>query len=176
MSKWERMMVFYGSHHRSKVNVIVHIIGVPIIVTGVVIPLALVKIGVPGLSVTLAWLAALALVEFYFSLDRGFALGSVLLFGAVLVVAHGVAERSTSQALAIAAACFVGGYALQFVAHGVEGKKPALFDNLLLAQITAPLFIVAEVYKLLGLRRDLFARVDAEIERLESSNGAVPAA
>ncbi len=169
MTRWERMMVFYGSHHRSRLNVLAHVFGVPTILTGAMVPLALVQITLPGLTLTLAWIAAVALGETYFRLDRGFAIGALVMLAGVMVAAHAVAALPTAAALGWAAGLFLGGYTLQFVTHGIEGKKPALFDNLFLAQVTAPLFVVAEVYKLLGLRRDLFARVEAEIARLETA-------
>ncbi len=169
MTRWEKMMVFYGSHHRSPLNVAAHVVGVPIILTGALIPLALIEVGLPGLRLTGAWIAAIALGETYFKLDRGFAYGSVVLLGGALAGAHSAAALPPSRALAIAAWCFFGGYVLQFIAHGVEGKRPALFENALMAQVTAPLFVVAEIYKLLGLRRDVFERVESEIRRRESA-------
>lgn len=178
MTQWERMMVFYGSHHRSRANVIAHVIGVPIILTGAMVPLALVEVGLPGLTITLAWIAAIALAETYFRLDRVFAIGSLVMFAGALLAAHTIAgSHPPGTALGWGLGLFLGGYTLQFVAHGVEGKKPALFENLLLAQVTAPLFVVAEVYKMLGFRRELFARVEAEIERLDSAaaGGSPPA-
>lgn len=176
MTQWERMMVFYGSHHRSRTNVIAHLIGVPIILTGAMVPLALIEVGLPGLRITLAWIGAIALAETYFRLDRVFAIGSLVLFAGALLVCHAIAgSHPTGAALGWALALFLGGYTVQFVAHGIEGKKPALFENLLLAQITAPLFVVAEVMKVLGFRRELFARVEAEIERLDGvTSGSSP--
>ena len=70
MTRWEQMMVFYGSHHRSRVNVIAHLFGVPIILTGALVPLALIQVSLPGLSLTLAWIAAVALGETYFRLEK----------------------------------------------------------------------------------------------------------
>lgn len=173
MTQWEKMMVFYGSHHRSRANIVAHILGVPIILTGAMVPLALVEVGLPGLRITLAWVAAIGLAETYFRFDRIFAIGSLVMFGAVLLACHAIAgSHSTGAALGWGLGLFLGGYTAQFVAHGVEGKKPALFENLFLAQVTAPLFVVAEVYKLLGFRRELFARVEAEIERLEGGAAA----
>ncbi|MBK7972707.1 MAG: DUF962 domain-containing protein [Deltaproteobacteria bacterium] len=48
MTQWEKMMVFYGSHHRSRANIVAHILGVPIILTGAMVPLALVEVGLRG--------------------------------------------------------------------------------------------------------------------------------
>ena len=172
-----------ASHKGYGLGLVAHILGVPIILTGAMVPLALVEVGLPGLRITLAWVAAIGLAETYFRLDRIFAIGSLVMFGAVLLACHAIAgSHSTGAALGWGLGLFLGGYTAQFVAHGVEGKKPALFENLFLGQVTAaglvlligiaPLFVVAEVYKLLGFRRELFARVEAEIERLEGGAAA----
>lgn len=57
---------------------------------------------------------------------------------------------------AVFAAAFVGGWAAQLVGHAIEGRRPALADNVL--QIfNAPLFLTAEVLVALGFRSDLRA-------------------
>jgi uncharacterized membrane protein YGL010W len=47
---------------------------------------------------------------------------------------------------------FVGGWVFQLVGHVFEGKRPALVDNLFQALI-GPMFLMAEVFVWLGLRR-----------------------
>ena len=44
------------------------------------------------------------------------------------------------------------------VAFGVEGRKPALRDNLFQIFV-APIFLLAEIFFVLGLKRDLRGRV-----------------
>ena len=58
------------------------------------------------------------------------------------------------RALWVAAALFVFGWALQFLGHHFEGKRPALLDNLFQAFV-GPMFLVAEVMVMNGYRRDL---------------------
>jgi uncharacterized membrane protein YGL010W len=51
-------------------------------------------------------------------------------------------------------------YITQFVGHGVfERRKPALFDSLDQAFITAPLFVLLEILFPLGYRPELYKRV-----------------
>ncbi len=52
------------------------------------------------------------------------------------------------------AALFVVGWALQFLGHHYEGKRPALIDNLFQGFI-GPMFLMAEVMVVNGYRRDL---------------------
>ena len=51
-------------------------------------------------------------------------------------------------------ATFLGGWAVQLVGHVIEGRRPALTDNLLQV-FNAPLFLTAEVLWFLGFRQDL---------------------
>ena len=72
----------------------------------------------------------------------------------------------------IAAACFFGGYAAQFVGHAVEKSMPVLVKHPIQANLAAPFFTVVELFKLTGLRADLFDAVQAEIRsRRESQAG-----
>ncbi|HMG60515.1 MAG TPA: Mpo1-like protein, partial [Burkholderiales bacterium] len=54
---------------------------------------------------------------------------------------------------------FVGGWIFQLVGHGFEGRKPALADNLFQIFI-APVFLVAEVFFALGLKRDVLKKIE----------------
>jgi uncharacterized membrane protein YGL010W len=62
-------------------------------------------------------------------------------------------------------ALFVGGWALQFLGHHYEGKRPALIDNLFQGFI-GPMFLVAEALVATGRRPDLarlMAHTDAPV-------------
>ena len=63
----------------------------------------------------------------------------------------------------IAAACFVGGYIAQFVGHAIERSMPVLVHHPIQANLAAPFFTVVELYKLAGLRDELFNRVQANV-------------
>jgi uncharacterized membrane protein YGL010W len=57
-------------------------------------------------------------------------------------------------------ALFVTGWIIQLVGHVHEGRKPAFLDDLV-GLLIGPLFVVAEIGFLLGLRRDLEAAIEA---------------
>ena len=63
----------------------------------------------------------------------------------------------------IAAACFFGGYALQFVGHAVEKSMPVLVKHPIQANLAAPFFTIVEIFKITGLRSELFNAVQEEI-------------
>ena len=50
---------------------------------------------------------------------------------------------------------------VQLVGHLYEGRKPAFLDDLI-GLLIGPLFVVAEIGALLGLRRDLKATIEAK--------------
>ncbi|MCP4300086.1 MAG: DUF962 domain-containing protein, partial [Gammaproteobacteria bacterium] len=72
---------------------------------------------------------------------------------------------------AIAAAAFFGGYAAQFIGHGVEKSMPVLVKHPIQANLAAPFFTVVEMFKILGLRDDLFHEVQARIARQRGEEG-----
>ena len=65
----------------------------------------------------------------------------------------------------IAAACFFGGYAAQFIGHAVERSMPVLVRHPVQANLAAPFFTVVELFKIVGLRDDLFQEVQRQIEQ-----------
>jgi uncharacterized membrane protein YGL010W len=63
----------------------------------------------------------------------------------------------------IAAGCFFGGYAAQFIGHAVEKSMPVLIKHPIQANLAAPFFTVVELFKLTGLREELFDAVQSQI-------------
>lgn len=57
---------------------------------------------------------------------------------------------------------FVVGWAIQFVGHAWEDRKPAFVDDVI-GLLVGPLFVAAEVLFALGLRRDLQRAIDARV-------------
>lgn len=163
LTRWERLMVFYAASHQHPVNIAIHVVCVPLILFGATVPLGWLPLGEGGLTAAHVFLALAAVG--YALLDWGLALGLLPVLVLIGVGVQAVAGLPGTTAALIGAGTFLGGYLAQFVGHAIEGKKPALFDNFLLAQVSAPLFVVAEVAQKLGLRKALFARVEAELSR-----------
>lgn len=164
--KWLDMLAGYGSHHQNTTNAIMHIIGVPFIMLGVLIPLT--WIGVSGLN--LALLVYLALGAFYFSLDKSCAAVFMVYAGVVLYAATVIGSQATlTQAWIVSAASFFGGYIFQFIGHAIEGRAPALLTHPVQSQVAAPLFIVVELFKLFGVKEDMFDAMQARIQEWEKA-------
>lgn len=176
--KLMEMLVGYAASHQHPFNVAVHLIGIPIIMLGVCIPLTWLELQLPGVTLNGAHLLLAAFFLFYLSLDAAFAF--VFLFAGLLIVelAARLGGYSLGVSGGIAAAAFFGGYLLQFIGHAVEKSMPVLVKHPIQANIAAPFFTVVEVFGLLGLRRALFDEVNRQVEhrREVEASGALPSA
>lgn len=144
----------YAAYHRDRRNIVSHFVGIPLIVYAVAALLSR-----PGLELAGLWLspaAALALVAglFYLRLDRLFGIVMALLLALALWGGALLARQPTAVWLGAALGTFVVGWAIQFVGHYYEGRKPAFVDDLM-GLAVGPLFVVAEAAFALGLRDDL---------------------
>src|SRR5262249_57547688 len=101
-----------------------------------------------GTERTVLWLRVLV---YYLAEDWRVALLQAPTSLLLLALADVVSRWPWPESLAVFVGTFVGGWIVQLVGHGIEGKRPALADNLL--QIfNAPLFLVVEVLLALGVR------------------------
>lgn len=155
-----RNLAKYGEYHRDRRNVATHLLGVPMIVLAVEILLSRPVIGLgeaallPALTPAMA-AAALASI-WYLRLDLRFGLAMAGLLAIGAWVGLLVAQQSTAVWLGSGIGLFVVGWAFQFLGHHYEGRKPAFMDDLR-GLLVGPLFVLAEVAFLLGLRRDVHA-------------------
>lgn len=166
------MLTGYAAAHQHPVNIFVHLIGIPVIMLGVLIPLSWVTIAVDSVSFTPAHLVVVAFFIYYLTLDVVFALVFLVAGLALTVVASVVADLSFGTALTIAAVCFFGGYAAQFIGHAIEKSMPVLVRHPLQANLAAPFFTIVEIFKLLGLREELFDEVQREVTRRQTTTGS----
>ena len=157
------MLTGYAASHQHPFNIFVHMIGIPSIMLGVLIPLTWVSTGIGDLTVSLAHVVMIGFFLFYLTLDRLFAI-AFLVFALLLTqIAAAIGTLPVETSGMIAAMAFFGGYAAQFVGHAVEKSMPVLVKHPLQANLAAPFFTVVEAFKILGLRDDLFNKVQAQI-------------
>ena len=150
----------YGESHRHPINKALHWLCVPAIVVTVLgllwsipVPAAL-----ASLSPWLNWatlVAALALA-YYALLSPPLALGMlpvlVLMLGGLVAL-----ERLPWPLWQSCVAIFVVAWIGQFVGHAVEGRRPSFFKDLQFLLI-GPLWLLAAVFRALGLRYSAVAR------------------
>ncbi len=163
--KLMHMLTGYAAAHQHPFNIFVHMIGIPTIMLGVLIPLTRVGFEVGTLYFNLAHVVVAGFVLFYLTLDILFAL--VFAAGAFLLtqLAAKLGTYPGNTSWLIAAGCFFGGYAAQFIGHAVEKSMPVLIKHPVQANLAAPFFTVVEIFKLAGLRDELFNSVQEQIAK-----------
>lgn len=144
----------YAQYHRDRRNIFSHFIGIPMIVLAVAVLLSRPGVELLGLWLSPALLVAIASCSFYLRLDWRFGLLMSLLLGLSLWAGAQLAQQSTLSWLLGGIGLFVLGWIIQFIGHYYEGRKPAFIDDIT-GLIIGPLFVVAELGFLLGLRTEV---------------------
>ena len=148
----------YAAYHRDPRNIATHFIGIPLIVVAVAVLLSRPQWGGGWLSS--AVLVSLASAWFYLRLELRLGVLMTVLLGLCVWAGHVLAQQSTMVWLASGVGMFVIGWAIQFVGHHYEGRKPAFVDDVT-GLIVGPLFVVAELAFLLGMRHELKEQIAA---------------
>lgn len=158
------MLSGYAASHQHPFNIFVHMIGIPTIMLGALIPLTWVGGEIAGISFNLAHVVMIAFFLFYLTLDTVFAV--VFLVFALLAaqLAGFIGEKPLPVSGTIAAVAFFGGYAAQFAGHAIEKSMPVLVKHPIQANLAAPFFTVVEMFKILGLRDELFNQIQHDIK------------
>lgn len=159
----------YAAYHQDSRNVATHFVGIPMIVLAVTILLSRPQWQMGALLLSPAVLVALASSWFYARLDARFGIVMALLLAVALAASQWFAAQSTSVWLGWGIGLFVLGWAIQFLGHYYEGKKPAFVDDLV-GLLVGPLFLVAEAAFHFNMRTD----VRDEIRRRLGAAQAAP--
>ena len=160
------MLTGYAAAHQHPVNIAVHLVGIPTIMLGVFIMLSKVTILIDDFGLNFAYLATLLLFAFYLTMDLWFSVAFLAYALPVAFLATIIGEQPIAMSGAVAAATFFGGYAAQFVGHAIERSPPVILKHPVQANLAAPFFTVVEVFKIAGLRDDLFNEVQQRIAEL----------
>ena len=168
MKNLEQQMAFYAAYHQDARNKATHFAGVPVIILSLFIPLAWLRVDVGGVPVTAAMLVAAAVLVYYFILDVPLALAMAAITVALVWAGQQIAALGAAAGWTAFGALFVGGWILQLVGHGFEGRRPALTDNLFQIFV-APIFLCAEIFFALGYKPALHHAVQQRALRMRSS-------
>ncbi|WP_095054462.1 DUF962 domain-containing protein [Pseudomonas sp. Irchel s3b2] len=162
----------YAAYHRDPRNIASHFIGIPLIVVAVAVLLSRPQWG--GGWFSPAVLVAMASAWFYLRLEVRLGVLMTVLLGLCIWAGQVLAQQSTLVWLASGIGMFVVGWAIQFVGHHYEGRKPAFVDDVT-GLIVGPLFVVVELAFLLGMRHELKEQIEARVGgvRLRQKNAAV---
>jgi len=144
----------YAAYHRDKRNIAIHSLGIPLIVLAVATMLSRPRLANDVFPLSAAPLLFGLATAFYLRLDLRFGLGMTAV--SIVSVAFGAwaAAQSTTAWLVAGLGLFLFGWALQFIGHYWEGRKPAFVDDIMGLAI-GPLFILAEAAFALGLRPEV---------------------
>lgn len=163
VSRLTREIAFYRKYHRDTINVLLHIVGIPIILGTSLYNMTPFRL--PGhTTLTLGFATGLYYWYYYARLDPklGFAFGAVV---AASSWYFGKLSAENPQYF-LTWSLWTLGWVGQFIGHGVfEGRAPALFDNLSQAILLAPFFAFLEVAAFLGN-----GHAQAEIEKVDLVN------
>ncbi|RSM16271.1 hypothetical protein CEP52_000311 [Fusarium oligoseptatum] len=152
----EQHLTFYGAYHHNSINIAIHMVCVPLILTSAFCMATYTGTLIP----TPSWLTIP-----YLELNLGTIAASL----------YSLLPETTFQgALALHVVCWI----FQFIGHGkFEGRAPALLDNLIQAIFLAPMFVWLEMLFKLGYRPELQARVNKKVQveiekfKAKSKNG-----
>lgn len=151
----KQQMQSYGAYHRDPRNKLTHFFGVPLVTFALFLFLGWFRFVHPEvLPITAATLFYLVVSVYYFRLDWAIALIQLPFTLTLLMAADWVAKQSLALSGSMFLTTFVLGWIIQLIGHVIEGRRPALADNLLQV-FNAPLFLTVEALALAGLRKDL---------------------
>jgi len=154
----------YAAYHLDARNVATHWVGVPMIMLAVATLLARPLWVVGGAPMSPAVLVSLACALFYLRLDLRFGMAMAAWLAVFVAMAHTLAAQSTALWLSAGIGLFVVGWAIQFLGHHFEGRKPAFVDDIM-GLLIGPLFLVVKLAFALGWRLDLKAAIERRVGR-----------
>ncbi|RUP48601.1 hypothetical protein BC936DRAFT_144313 [Jimgerdemannia flammicorona] len=184
-------LVQYGVHHNNRVNILIHLVCVPVILWTAMVFLAntgpLVDPAAHAGPI-FAWIlrafgpdGALALTLFYVNYYFLLAPDAAILYIPILFFMSLTATQFNhynANANQIAASLHIVSWILQFIGHGLtEKRNPKLMDNLVQAVVLAPFFVFYEILFAFGFHPELKAEVqqavDADIKAFKTAR-AIP--
>lgn len=169
-------VTFYGAYHANRINILIHIICVPILLWTFQVMASELPVPsfVPEIHYTineflrfdlnLAAIHAGIYLAYYFALEPVAALLYVpqLLLSLLTATAYAKGSGNISKAALLHVASWIA----QFLGHGLAEKRaPALLDNLIGAVVLAPFFVHLEMLFALGYRPEFHKRVNNEISK-----------
>ncbi|MET0962249.1 MAG: Mpo1-like protein [Noviherbaspirillum sp.] len=161
MKTLTEQLVRYAGYHRDRRNIATHLAGIPLLIASGTVLLSRPVLMAGCLPLSVAAIGALASIACYLVLDIGFGRIMTALLALAVWLGAWCAGQSTALWLGIGLGGFVTGWALQFIGHHYEGRKPAFVDDLG-SLLMGPLFVVAELMFRLGLRCDIRDAIDAQ--------------
>ena len=155
------VLVDYKMYHTNPWKIYSHFIGVPLVTFGLFLFLAWFRFIIPDFQMSVAMLFFFGSLIYYTRLSLKIAFYVLCSFGPLLFLAEYCARLPFSSSFQIFLVTFLLGWIFQLAGHYVEGRRPALTDNMM--QIfNAPVFLICEVLFLGGKMSDLQQGLEQE--------------
>ncbi|KAK2466449.1 hypothetical protein APHAL10511_002091 [Amanita phalloides] len=170
----DKQLTFYGAYHSNRINVLIHVICVPILLWTFQVLATQFRVPhiVPSVhykindylifDLNVSAIHAALYILYYFALEPIAALLYLPQLAFMLLTA--TAFSKNPDHIMQAAILHGVSWIAQFLGHGLAEKRaPALLDNLLGAVVLAPFFVHLEVLFKLGYRPAMHKRINNEI-------------
>ncbi|MBA2657255.1 MAG: DUF962 domain-containing protein [Tatlockia sp.] len=159
----------YADCHQTPISRYTHFIGVPLIIFSLMVFFGFLHLVIPGImNITLAGIATVALLCYYYYLNWRLALALTVILFVMLGLAHLVSRYGPdSTSLWVFIITFVLGWIFQLVGHFFEGKRAAFMNNFWQVLI-APMFLTAELFFLTGHMHELKREIEGEPDFLRT--------
>lgn len=164
MKTLEQQLTLYAAYHQDRRNILTHFIGIPMIVLAVATLLSRPGMQSGGLWLSPALLVGVLAAVYYLLLDLRYGVVMALKLTIFLWFAALLAQLSTAGWLGWGLVLFVLGWIIQLIGHHYEGRKPAFLDDIMGLAI-GPLFVVAELGFMFGLRKPLADEIASRLEQ-----------
>ncbi|KAJ7068006.1 hypothetical protein C8F01DRAFT_1116529 [Mycena amicta] len=170
----QEQLTFYGAYHANRINVLIHIICVPLILWSAFVMAATIPVpdAVPKIhyvvndylvfDLNFSSITATIYLAYYYALEPVAALlyTPQMAFGLLSAIAYARSPAHITNAIILHGVCWIA----QFLGHGLaEKRSPALLDNLLGAVVLAPFFVHLELLFGLGYRPEMHKHLNNEI-------------
>ena len=148
MCNCDNPLEFYNKYHQNFWNKLIHIIFIPFIILSIRILIDKFYIGIISknstikpLRLSLAYPIMTFYIFYYFT--YGFFPGLIMnIYFACIEMMYSYIHDNIPRKYLLAFCMFIFGWTMQFIGHGIEGSRPALFDNISQAFTAAPLFSI----------------------------------
>ena len=161
MNAATELMVKYAAYHRDRRNIATHFVGIPMLVFAVGALLARPTVELAGWPVTpAALLWALTTLWYLTRGDLALGLATSLVNLVLILAALPLGHLATPAWLGWSLGLFVVGWAIQFLGHYSEGRKPAFADDLR-GLLVGPMFVGGEAMFSVGWGKALLAEIDS---------------
>lgn len=154
MKSLASQLSIYQQQHTHRINLMTHYVGIPAIIFSLLMVFNWISIDIATqFQVTFSWILLAATLVYYFLLNVRLALCATIIMVILTFIAAWIARPTpTITSAVIFLILFVGGWALQFIGHYFEGRKPAFLISLSQLLI-GPLFVLVEALQAMGVAK-----------------------